>query len=135
MGELLLSREQMRQAGSLLQARVAQEQHQKADAPPRKHAAITAELSTERQARQMAERRIAELEAQMASLRPPAQRLAQQQSLGGQQTAPMLPRPLQMGAMTQRPVMGGLPQMAPPTYSQVAQKPPRQAVARPAASL
>ena len=125
----------MRQAGSLLQARVAQEQHQQANAPPRKHAAIAAELSTERQARQMAERRIAELEAQMASIRTPAQRLGTQHSVGGQQTAQMLPRPLQMGARIQRPVLGGVPQMAPPTYSQVAQKPPRQAAARLAASL
>ena len=78
LGELTLSREQMRQAGSLLQARVAQEQHQQANAPPRKHAAIAAELSTERQARQMAERRIAELEAQMASIRTPTQRLVPQ---------------------------------------------------------
>ena len=47
----------------------------------------------------------------------------------------MLPRPLQMGAMAQRPVLGGLPQMAPPTYSQVAQKPPRKAALSPAAPL
>ena len=135
LGELPLSREQMRQAGSLLQARVAQEQHQQANAPPRKHAAITVELSTERQARQMAERRIAELEAQMASIRTPAQRLVPQHSVGGQQTAQMLPRPLQMGARTLRPVLGGVPQMAPPTYSQVAQRPPIQATLRPAAPL
>ena len=135
LGELPFTKEQMRHAGSLLQERVAQEQRQKTDAPARRHAAITAELSTERQARQMAERRIAELEAQMASIRPPAQRLVQQHSARGQQAAPMLPRPLQMGAIAQRPVLGGLPQMAPPTYSQVAQRPPRQAALRPAAPL
>ena len=58
MGEIPLTREQMRQAGTLLQERVAQEQRQQMAAPARRHAAITAELSTERQARQLAERRI-----------------------------------------------------------------------------
>ena len=48
--ELPVTKELMRHAGSLLPERVAQEQRQKTDAPARRHAAITAELSTERQA-------------------------------------------------------------------------------------
>ena len=75
MGEIPLTREQMRQAETLLQERVVQELWQQRAAPTRWHTAITAELSIERQARQLAERRIAELEAQMARMRPPAQEL------------------------------------------------------------
>ena len=96
----------------MLQERVAQEQRQQTAAPTRGYSAITTELSTERQARQMAERRIAELEAQMATLRTPAQRLEGQQRFRGPQEAPMLPRPLQIGARMQRPVLGRQPQMA-----------------------
>ena len=77
MGEIPLPREQMRQAGTLLQERVVQEQRQQKAAPARRHTAITAELSTERQARQLAEHRIVELEVQMARMRPPAQGLEQ----------------------------------------------------------
>ena len=77
MGELPFTREQMRHAGTLLQERVAQEQWQQTAAPVQRHIAITVELSLELRAQQMAERRIAELEAQMANFRPPAQRLEQ----------------------------------------------------------
>ena len=76
----------------------------------------------------MAERRVAELEQQMARMHPLAQELEQRQSFRGQQAAPMLPRPLQVGANAQRQTMGVQPQMAPPTYAQVAQMPPNQAV-------
>ena len=61
----------------------------------------------------MAERRVAELEQQMARMRPPAQELEQRQSFRGQQAAPMLPRPLQVGANAQRQTLGVQPQMAP----------------------
>ena len=80
-GEIPLTREQMRRAGTLLQERVAQEQWQQIAAPARCQTAITKELSTERQARQLAERRVAELEAQMARMHPPAQELEQQQGI------------------------------------------------------
>ena len=70
--EIPLSREQMRRVGALLQKRVAQEQRQQRAAPARRQSAITEELSTERQARRMAERRVAELEQQMSRMRPPA---------------------------------------------------------------
>ena len=68
----------MRCAGTFLQERVAQEQRQQRAAPAQCQTAITEELSTERQARQLAKRRVAELEAQMARMRPPAQELEQQ---------------------------------------------------------
>ena len=117
-GELPITREQMRQAGALLQERVTQEQQrQQTIASTRRHAAITAELSTERQARQTAERRLAELEAQMAGDHPPTQRVETQTGVRGRQTAPMLPRPLQIGGVAQRPMQGGRPQTAMPTYS------------------
>ena len=143
-GELPMSREQMRQAGSLLQERVAREQQrQQTVGASRRHRDITAELSTERQARQTAERRLAELEAQMAGDHPPTQRVETQTGVRGRQTAPMLPRPLQIGGVAQRPMQGGRPQTAMPTYSQVAQMPPppppivqqtaRQIAARPVA--
>ena len=61
-GEIPLSREQMRCVGMLLQERVEQEQRQQEAAPARRQTAITEELSTERQARRIAERRVAELE-------------------------------------------------------------------------
>ena len=76
-GEIPLTREQMRCVGTLLQERVAQEQQQQRAAPARRQTAITEELSTERQVRQLVERRVAELEAQMARMRPPAQELEQ----------------------------------------------------------
>ena len=63
MGEIPLTREQMRQARTLLQERVAQELRQQRAAPTRWHTAITSELSTERQGRQLAECRIVELDA------------------------------------------------------------------------
>ena len=129
----------MRRAGTLLQERVAQEQWQQRATPARRQSAITEELSTERQARQLAECRIAKLEAQMARMRPPAQELEQRPGNRGQQAAPMIPRPLQTGAGVQQSSMGdrhaGAPQMAtrgaqppmaPPTYAQMAQMPPRQ---------
>ena len=53
--EIPLTREQMHRVGTLLQERVAEEQRQQA-APARRHTVITEELSTERQARRMAER-------------------------------------------------------------------------------
>ena len=84
MGEIPLTREQMRRAGMLLQERVAQEQWQQGAAPAQRPTAITEELSIERQARRMAERRVAELEQQMARMRPPAQGLEQRQSFRGQ---------------------------------------------------
>ena len=65
----------MRRVGMLLQERVEQEQRQQRAVPARHQTAITKELSIERQARQLAERRIAELEAQMARIQPPAQEL------------------------------------------------------------
>ena len=50
----------------------------------------------------------------------------------------MVPRPLQVGASEQRHTMGnrqaGQPQMAPPTYAQVAQIPPHQAAPQQAAA-
>ena len=142
-GEIPLSREQMRRAGMLLQERVAQEQRQQRAVPARRQTAITEELSTERQARQLAERRIAELEAQVARMRPPAQELGRRYESRGQQAAPMIPRPLQVGASEQQHPMGtrqagppqmatraAQPQMAAPTYAQVAQGPPSQALPR-----
>ena len=81
----------------------------------------------------MAERQVAELEQQMAKMRPPAQELEQRQSFRGQQAAPMLPRPLQVGANAQRQTMGVQPHMAPPTYARVAQMPPNQAIPQQAA--
>ena len=55
----------------------------------------------------------------------------------GRQTAPLIPRPLQVGASEQRrdgqPQMatrGVQPQMAAPTYAQVAQMPPRRSIAQ-----
>ena len=78
-------------------------------APAQCQTAITEELSTERQARRLVERRVAELEQQMARMRPPAQELEQRQSLRGQQAASMLPRPLQVGADAQRQTMGVQP--------------------------
>ena len=96
----------MRCAGTLLQERVAQEQQQQRAAPARRQTAITEELSTERQARQLAERRVAELEALMARMRSPAQELEQRQGNRGQQAAPMIPRPLQVGAGEQRRPLG-----------------------------
>ena len=48
LGELPFTREQMRQAGTMLQARVAQEQCQQAAAPARGYVAITTKLSSER---------------------------------------------------------------------------------------
>ena len=111
----------MRRAGMLLQERVAQEQREQRAVPARRQTAITKELSTERQARRMAERRVAELEAQMARMRPPAQELERRHRLRGQQAAPMIPRPLQMGASEQRYPLGNRqvsqPQMAPLTYA------------------
>ena len=78
-----------------------------------------------------------ELEAQMARMRPPAQELEQEHEFRGQQAAPMIPRPLQVGASEQQHPMGNQqvgqpqmatrgaqPQMAPPTCAQVAQMPP-----------
>ena len=140
-GEIPLSSEQMCRAGALLQKRVAQEQWQQRAAPARRQSAITEELSIERQARQLAERKIAELEAQMARMRPLAQELGQRHESRGQQVAPMIPRPLQVGASEQRHQVGNRqsgppqmatrdaqPQMAPLTYAQVAQVPPRQAL-------
>ena len=147
-GEIPLSREQMRRAGMLLQERVTQKQRQQRAAPARHQTAITEELSTERQARQLAERRIAELEAQMARMRPPAQELGRQYAPRGQQTVPMIPRPLQVGASGPWQPMGTRqtgppqmatrampPQMAAPTYAQVAQGPPRQALPRSAEEI
>ena len=61
-GEIPLTKEQMRRAGTLLQERVAKEQRQQRAALARRHTAITKELSTKRQARRLAERRVAELE-------------------------------------------------------------------------
>ena len=116
MGEIPLTREQMCRAGMLLQERVGQEQQQQRAAPARRHTTITEELSTKRQARQLAERRITELEAQMARMRPSAQELEQRHEFRGQQVAPMIPRPLQVRASEQRHLMGNLqagsPQMA-----------------------
>ena len=87
----------------------------------------------------MAERRVAELEEQMARMRSPAQELEHRlgnRGLHGQQAAPLIPRPLQVRAGEQRrdgqPQMatnGVQPQMAAPTYAQVAQMPPRQLTA------
>ena len=77
MGEIPLTREQLRRVGTLLQERVAQEQRQQRAAVARRHIAITEELSTERQARQLAKHKIAELEGQMARMRPQAQELEQ----------------------------------------------------------
>ena len=115
-GEISFMREQMRRAGTLLQERVAQEQRQQRAAPARRHTAITEELSIERQARRLAERRVAELEQQMARMRSLAQELEHRQGLRGQQTAPLIPRPLQVGAGEQRRPgeqrRDGLPQMA-----------------------
>ena len=48
MGEIPLTREQMRQAGTLLQEQVVQEQRQQRAAPARRQTAITEELSIER---------------------------------------------------------------------------------------
>ena len=53
----------MRRVGTLLQERVTQEQRQQRATPARRQTAITEELSTKRQARQLAKRRVAELEA------------------------------------------------------------------------
>ena len=77
----------------------------------------------------------------MARMRPPAQELEQRPGNRGQQAAPMIPRPLQVGAGEQRRLMGdgrndppqmatrgAQLQMASPTYAQVAQMPPRQAL-------
>ena len=115
-GEIPLSRGQMRRVGVLLQEKVEQEQRQQRAVPVRRQIAITEELSTERQARQLAELRIAELEAQMARMRSPAQELGQRYETQGQQAAPMIPRPLQVGATEQQHPMGtrqaGQPQMA-----------------------
>ena len=72
MGEIPLTMEQMRQAGTLLQERMAQEQRQQRAAPARRQTAITEEFSTKRHTRRMAERRVAKLEQQMARMRPPA---------------------------------------------------------------
>ena len=113
---------------------MVQEQRQQRAAPTRPQTAITEELSTERQVRRMPERRVAELEQQMARMRPPAQELEQRQSFRGQQAAPMLLRPLQVGANAQRQTLGVQPQMAPPTYAQVAQMPLHQAVPQQAAA-
>ena len=78
----------------------------------------------------MAERRVAKLEQQMARMRPPAQELEQRQSFRGQQAAPMLPRPLQVGANAQWQTLGVQPQMAALTYAQVAQMSPHQVAAQ-----
>ena len=77
----------------------------------------------------------------MARIRPPAQELGRQYESRGQQAAPMIPRPLQVGASKQQNPTGtrqagppqmatraAQPQMAAPTYAQVAQGPPRQAL-------
>ena len=61
-GEIPLTREQMRRAGTLLQERVTEEQRLQKATPAQRHTAITKELSTKRQARRLAERRVAELE-------------------------------------------------------------------------
>ena len=105
-GEIPLSREQVRRAGMLLQERVEQEQRQQKAALARRHTAIIEELSTKRQARQLAKRKVAELEAQMARMRSPAQELEQRQGNQGQQAAPMIPRPLQVGVGEERRPMG-----------------------------
>ena len=76
-GEIPLTREQMCRAKTLLQERVAEEQRLQKAAPARRHTTITKELSTERQVRRLAERRVAELEEQMARMRSPAQELEQ----------------------------------------------------------
>ena len=70
----------------------------------------------------------------MARMRPPAQELEQRQSFRGQQVSPMLLRPLQVGANAQRQTMGVQPQMATPTYAQVAKMPPHQAAPQQAAA-
>ena len=61
-GEIPLIREQMHRARTLLQESVAEEQPLQKAGPAQRHTAIIKELSTERQARRLAERRVAELE-------------------------------------------------------------------------
>ena len=87
-------------------------QRQQRAALAQRHTVIIEELSIERQARRLAEQRVAELEEHMARMHSLAQELEQygyrqgNRGLRGQQAAPMIPQTLQVRISEQRHFSG-----------------------------